>query len=1134
MEYESSPCNATQDKVCNRCGIKCSVGQYIGGYCEAYKNITCLSCIKRCDVGYFLTSAVCDGSSTVDNVLKGCKACLKNCSAGYYLSAMCMGNETRPNECRRCAADVMTAKCKPEQYYGGCSGYNNTRCLDIPLCPEGQYRYGKTSLTPGVCKPCANCSAVGLNVSRVCGRFEDTVCDGMPCGPSMACNGTFDTKFFCDYFTGNASTTKCGLCPNGYDSTGQYCTECPEGKTCDRRGQLACEGQCGAFRVSECDPDLGFARCGVQCDYENTDGSKIVTRGSYRATNMDPGCVTYFQCAAGYYKRFGTAGTVQCEPCFGNPPTHGAWATPGLSVNDGWSCLWECPGWLSILNGNRSGCELLDWRAVDEGMWNAAGYYGDQDGIMYSTCGPGKTSEAGAAAEYDGCLDCPGLPSGATWSAGGVECEWRCTRAWEVAKGGACVQASVGVGTQCHKEGLHKADGMGDACAITGYPWNRPGFSKEGWVFSVLVPTTTSTLAATSSTSTTLTFQSATTTSTTYTTPASVVTTTTTIKQNSTTSTPASVVTTTTTIKQNSTTSTTASVVTTTATSKSNSTTSTTPASVVTTIATSKSNSTTSTTAASVVTTTATSKQNSTTSTPASVVTTTTTSTAKASTTSTPVITSSSTSTTSSKISPTSTPSPATVWDSTFLLQQTEVNGLVLKSWSLPYGLRGRHRVDVIRNQVTRSWSVDGPICSMTHAWMGGYEFMLGAVCNQSFLVYLNLSAPAPKLGVLIGNGTRGWANGFKSQARFQSELHVTRGARNDTLFVLDRWNCLLREVVIGGEPGGYLTRVYTVYGVDYKLKIANLKEPKCYGPGSLASPRRFWPLRDQWVAFAVDDGLYQFDMGTREVVLMGLEATDFQAESVARVTSPGVFTVQLEFWDGSAQNVKALERPCPDDTTSLAGGDCTVACKLGEGHFVDPVSGGCTPCVQLQCGAGQEFVGCNRTRQGYCRDCEFYHDSGKVFIQSGTCLEMFMRLVPPCKAGYYKSANGNYCSQCPLRTSTLLDGAGRVEQCKCVPGLARRNGGCAGEFLYDLEGPATIGSQLACETVCASTTSLPRNARWTGDSRRVCAWECNIGFYHDTQAGWDDKCRACMDTNYSAVFTTRGDYDAPMSCETA
>lgn len=945
------------------CWISCSPGQFITSYCSTTANITCKACSKKCLEGKFLSGATCSGTTRSDVVWDNCLDCLapQNCTSGNYLSGSCWGNETKSNECSRCRDDVVAAGCKEDQYYGGCEGYQNTRCLNISLCPAGQYRYGKTYRTPGTCQDCTTCSDLGLKTFRNCSAFSDSVCAGLRCGPNETCKSGFETKYYCDYGESNPYPF-CGLCPQGYESDGQYCIECPEGKTCDRRGAVACEGQCPAWKSSDCDMEIGYARCLTatsSCNISRLDETRMVTRGGYRLTNMAVECAPYFQCNVGYYKSHKISGSVQCEPCLGIVPSYAAWATPGLSANDGSSCLWECPGGLSVPNENRTGCIKLPGRDT-QFFKNIPGWWSSNGSANAGTCGLAKTSEAAGALGISECLACPPFPPGmdAVWLGAGVQCEWECKTGTKI--GGGCV-AQLWLGSLCKKEGLVQR--LEGGCVSTSFPWNSPGYSKSGWDIQGRVGGGGATLDR--------------------------------------------------------------------------------------------------------------------------------------------------------------------LGDGAQVLARMEDNRVTLTSASLPYGWRLRHRVEVMagnNSNTVRKWTVAGPLCSLAHSWIGGYEFVLGNVCNQSFLAYLNLSAGRnARLGVLIGSaGVRGWADGFKTQALFQSELYVTRGVRNDTLFVLDRWNCLLREVVISGAPGGYLTRVYTVYGLTDKLVIPGLREPKCYGDGSLASPRRFWLLQGSWVAFAVDDGLYQFDTGTRELLLMGKESVrEFQAEDLRSVSTLDAFTLTLEFWDGSRSTVKALQERCPADLTSLAGGDCTTACVLDQGWFVDQVTGGCTACVLLACGVGQEFVPCSRTQQGFCRNCT--NTDQRVFVRAGSCEGIYKQPAPPCLPGYYLEPGGRYCLECPPLSATQFSGATRVEQCKCMQGLTRSGARCIGVDIYVYGNGACVDSLGSC--------TIPSNADLVhGDGWGRCLWECHAGYYNRSGGGCSPCDRVGTEVNRTAA--TRGDWNEPLSCE--
>jgi hypothetical protein len=472
---------------------------------------------------------------------------------------------------------------------------------------------------------------------------------------------------------------------------------------------------------------------------------------------------------------------------------------------------------------------------------------------------------------------------------------------------------------------------------------------------------------------------------------------------------------------------------------------------------------------------------------------------------------------------------------------------------SVGFGIKNRHSVTAAPGAA--AVPVQGPLCSSTTGVVRGHAYVFGAVCNQSFLVYLNLSQPAAGLRVLIGDGERGWRDGFKTQARFESELYVASGG-DGTLFVLDTWNCVLREVVVWDRPGSYLTRAHTLWGDTGKLGLAEGAEAKCYGPGSLAWPRRFWPLLGAgiagWLAFADEDGLWQFHTGTRELLEVAKEAAvAFEADELEQVALTDPFTLRLLFRGGYEMLLEAAQEPCPDGRTSLAGGVCTLECRWLDlsgrpARYVDAGTGACRACTRPACGEGEELALCTPRADGVCRRCALWKDpvcaagpcpagctrcafaggnctctanATLVYSVDGTCDEAVLRPVPPCGAGWHLLAGGaGYCAPCPPFTATLFPGATRAEQCKCVEGMARRGGACVGEDLYEFE-PSCLGSE-AC--------SVPRNALVRTDGGPTCGWVCKPGHYRDTSAGFLDQCRPCL----GGSGRTRGDDDEPWSCE--
>jgi len=231
------------------------------------------------------------------------------------------------------------------------------------------------------------------------------------------------------------------------------------------------------------------------------------------------------------------------------------------------------------------------------------------------------------------------------------------------------------------------------------------------------------------------------------------------------------------------------------------------------------------------------------------------------------------------------------------------------------YGRYNRYSIQINQTNVI----VPGPICSYSVA--SGYIYVI--FCNHSFIGYINMrDKTQQRFGILIGNTTRGWHDGFRTEALFQSELYISGEMDSNILFVIDRWNCVLREVTIS-TPGGYLTRVDTIYGNTERFIITNT--PKCYGAGSLKYPRQLWPMYgSKHLCFVDDDRMYTLNGQTRRVTIMFWK-TDIlsyisNVDDINGCIVPDTSSVILSLSNGSGIELVASSMPCIDDYTSLSG----------------------------------------------------------------------------------------------------------------------------------------------------------------------------------------------------------------------
>ena len=336
--------------------------------------------------------------------------------------------------------------------------------------PYTQCIPGKTTLRnrgvshDGVCETCTNCSAYGLGTLSGCSQYQDTLCNGTVCSGSTPCVNQPDRNFYCNmdsYGSAQASRSTqgvCGRCPDGYSSDGLYCHECPSGVTCNRVGEMLCQGEVDVGKEPYCNGEYAQPTGNI-CNISHNP-TQIVTHSTFLRPNGT--CAPYFRCIPGYYKQFTSTGRAVCEPCDPSGMTGNfGWFSGGLSANDPGSCFLECTKRTIWPDGQCVGVDMISYVPG-----NAFGFY--DDGRVISRCPPRSTSQANVAVSAADCAPCF-APDGTL----GDPCDaWTCQTGFTKI-GGTCIDPG-----RCPfpEVGYTKLFGL---CVPTTLPWQKPGYKKS-------------------------------------------------------------------------------------------------------------------------------------------------------------------------------------------------------------------------------------------------------------------------------------------------------------------------------------------------------------------------------------------------------------------------------------------------------------------------------------------------------------------------------------------------------------------------------------------------------------------------------------------------------------------------------
>lgn len=339
-------------------------------------------------------------------------------------------------------------------------------------------------------------------------------------------------------------------------------------------------------------------------------------------------------------------------------------------------------------------------------------------------------------------------------------------------------------------------------------------------------------------------------------------------------------------------------------------------------------------------------------------------------------------------------------------------------------------------------------VCSSAYDAPKRVLFMV--MCGTSVILFVDLSVSQQNKIVerYIGFDSRsGYAEGMRHEALFGKELYIVvlGGSQyaSGRMLVLDTWNCMVREVVMG--PDGvrdFRTKTFRVYG-----EVDSAGVPVCR---DLLYPRYWFPLKssmpDKFLAFGIKDvandewtKVCQFYVPFRRVLCEDAYIILWQDWGVYVLDEYMKFVIECD------TEYRILSRPgdpCPPDWTSLKGGDCTVYFPWNEGSwengwYIQNAQG--YPCVRPVCnGTYGWFPGkCKRDSQAVCEPC------GVNQTQVGNFRYLFpeacdYELIAPCPENMYADQFG-VCQSCgPLQ---ITNGTNKtsLEDCKCLEPLVMK-----------------------------------------------------------------------------------------------
>lgn len=326
--------------------------------------------------------------------------------------------------------------------------------------------------------------------------------------------------------------------------------------------------------------------------------------------------------------------------------------------------------------------------------------------------------------------------------------------------------------------------------------------------------------------------------------------------------------------------------------------------------------------------------------------------------------------------------------------------------------------------------SVPGPICSLAYDEINHETYVV--FCQTGMVFYLNSQE---KLVKVIGQNKLGYLEGMRDEALFQDELHILcHKARH--LLVLDTWNCVLREIVLGPDgPGDSRTKSYRLYAE------LSADKPIC---DMLWQPRFLIPLLQynypSIVAFVNRKSqVCQYHILLYKLYCLPLEIVTVQDRLIGIHATTNGLQLILEYKD-FYDVVEDPGTPCPDDYTSISGGLCSLyyPWNNGEGSYISPENGTAYPCLHQICDPGWFFTPCSRSSPGFCSQCSVSSEYNIKFLYSNKCDYVFAQ---PCAKNWYAEPATGECFQCPHVMYTVEANMNGSASCLCPEPLIQVQG---------------------------------------------------------------------------------------------